>query len=345
MIKKYIYGSPIETGAVVIDMFPENGKPDMFYEEDYKPNCLEFGMTDADVIYGLGEANRGINKRGYIYTSFCNDDPVHTEEKLSLYGAHNFILVDGFERFGVFVDTPSKLTFDIGFTDSNILSIECETGDFALYIITGESLYDIVRQFRGLIGRNYIAPKWAFGFQQSRWGYRTADDVRKVVKKYRESGIPLDAVYLDIDYMERYKDFTVDKKSFPNFKEFVAEMKEEGIHLVPIIDAAVKIEDGYDVYVEGVRDNHFCKTADGRDFTAGVWPGKTHFPDFLNSKTRKWFGDKYKTLVDDGIEGFWNDMNEPAIFYSEKGLASALEAANEAKGKDLDINSFFCVKR
>ena len=98
MIKKYIYGSPIETGAVVIDMFPENGKPDMFYEEDYKPNCLEFGMTDADVIYGLGEANRGINKRGYIYTSFCNDDPVHTEEKLSLYGAHNFILVDGFER-------------------------------------------------------------------------------------------------------------------------------------------------------------------------------------------------------------------------------------------------------
>ena len=344
MIKKYIYGSPIETGAVVIDMFPENGKPDMFYEEDYKPNCLEFGMTDADVIYGLGEANRGINKRGYIYTSFCNDDPVHTEEKLSLYGAHNFILVDGFERFGVFVDTPSKLTFDIGFTDSNILSIECETGDFALYIITGESLYDIVRQFRGLIGRSYIAPKWAFGFQQSRWGYRTADDVRKVVKKYRESGIPLDAVYLDIDYMERYKDFTVDKKSFPNFKEFVAEMKYEGIHLVPIIDAAVKIEDGYDVYVEGVRDNHFCKTADGRDFTAGVWPGKTHFPDFLNSKTRKWFGDKYKTLVDDGIEGFWNDMNEPAIFYSEKGLASALEAANEAKGKDLDINSFFALK-
>lgn len=79
-------------------------------------------------------------------------------------------------------------------------------------------------------------------------------------------------------------------------------MREEGIHLVPIIDAAVKIEDGYDVYVEGVRDNHFCKTADGRDFTAGVWPGKTHFPDFLNSKTRKWFGDKYKTLVDDGIE-------------------------------------------
>lgn len=339
MFKKYVYGSPVETGAVVIDLFPEADKPQMFDETEN--GSLEFIMTETDIVYGLGEANRGINKRGYIYSSFCTDDPNHTEEKRSLYGAHNFIIIDGFDRIGVFVDTSSRVTFDIGYTDSNVLTITTDSSDFALYIITGDSLYDIVRQFRGLIGRSYIAPKWAFGFQQSRWSYKTADEVREVVRNYRKHGIPLDAVCLDIDYMERYKDFTVDETAFPNFKEFVAEMRCEGIRLVPIIDAAVKIEDGYDVYVEGIHDNHFCKTAEGGDFVAGVWPGKTHLPDFLNSNTRKWFGDKYKTLLDCGIEGFWNDMNEPAIFYSDKGLKAALDAAAEANGKELDINSFF----
>ena len=147
-------------------------------------------------------------------------------------------------QFGVYVDTPGKVSFDVGYTSLERLVISFEDFDADIYIVEGENVIDIVSQFRGIIGRSYIPPKWAFGFGQSRWSYMTADEVREVADKYEEAGIPLDMIYLDIDYMERYKDFTVDDSSFPEFPEFVEEMKNRGIHLVPIIDAGVKIEIG-----------------------------------------------------------------------------------------------------
>ena len=133
-------------------------------------------------------------------------------------------------------------------------------------------------------------------------------------------------VYMDIDYMQDYKDFTVNPERFPDFPEFVQQMKEKRIHLIPIIDAGVKIEDGYDIYEEGVEKGYFCKREDGSDFAAAVWPGWTHFPDVLNPEARAWFGGKYETLVSQGIDGFWNDMNEPAIFHSEEGIKGVNEA-------------------
>lgn len=140
--------------------------------------------------------------------------------------------------------------------------------------------------------------------------------------------------------MERYKDFTINEETFPKFPEFVEELKAQHIHLVPIIDAGVKIEEGYDVYEEGVEKGYFCKEEDGTDFVAAVWPGKVHFPDMLNPDARKWFGQKYKVLLDQGIEGFWNDMNEPAIFYSEKHLDEVFEQLEDFKGKNIDLELY-----
>ena len=142
-------------------------------------------------------------------------------------------------------------------------------------------------------------------------------------------------IYMDIDYMDSYKDFTLNEEFSDDFPGFVQEMKDQHIRLVPIIDAGVKIEDGYDVYEEGVENRYFCQREDGSDFVAAVWPGDTHLPDMLNADARKWFGGKYRFLTDQGIEGFWNDMNEPAIFYSREGLAEAKEMAREfAEGEN-----------
>ncbi|MDE6053023.1 MAG: alpha-glucosidase, partial [Lachnospiraceae bacterium] len=137
---------------------------------------------------------------------------------------------------------------------------------------------------------------------------------------------PIDMVYMDIDYMQDYKDFTVNPERFPDFPQFVQKMKAKQIHLIPIIDAGVKIEEGYSIYEEGVEKGYFCKREDGSDFAAAVWPGWTHFPDVLNPDARAWFGGKYKILTDVGIDGFWNDMNEPAIFYSEEGIKTLNQA-------------------
>lgn len=350
MIYRYVFGQPIETQAVVMEV-PKSEHELSVMKVEVQEDAIRLScqMGDEDVVFGLGEQVRGMNKRGFSYISNATDDPRHTENKHSLYGAHNFLILNRAEKtehesgnrtFGIFVDDPGTVIFDVGETRMEDLVITAGA-DCVIYVIEGESLKDIVKQFRKLIGRSYIAPKWAFGYQQSRWSYMTEDEVREVVDGHRKNGIPLDAVYLDIDYMERYKDFTVNQETFPNFKEFTSEMKEQGIHLVPIIDAGVKIEEGYPVYEEGVRGNYFCKDEGGEDFVAAVWPGKVHFPDVLNSKARAWFGEKYHFLMEQGIDGFWNDMNEPAIFYSEKNLKKVLEELEGMKGKNLDLNAFF----
>lgn len=326
MVKKYVFGEPFETEAVTIPVEQTQGIMEFGKTEIQDGFSFTYRMDDTDVIYGLGEANRGINKRGYIYTSNCSDDPNHTEEKVSLYGAHNFIIISGKQNIGMFFDYPSKLTFDIGYTKQDTLTVSCERADLYVYVITGESAYDVAKQFRKIIGSSYIPPKFAFGFGQSRWGYVNAEDIDRVVDGYRGNQIPIDMVYMDIDYMEQYKDFTVNEERFPDFPAYVKKMQKQNIHLIPIIDAGVKIEDGYDIYEEGVEKGYFCKREDGSDFVAAVWPGWTHFPDFLNPEAREWFGSKYARLVDAGIDGFWNDMNEPAIFYSREGI----DALNQA---------------
>lgn len=320
MIKKYVFGKPFETGAVVEQMGAERGMPPYGEIQIEGGFSFRYAMDGGDAVYGLGEANRGINKRGYTYVSDCTDQPNQTEDKRSLYGAHNFIVISGVETFGLFFDYPSKMTFDIGFEKSDRLIVSCDRADLYLYVIEGDTAYGVVKQFRKMIGRSYIPPKFAFGFGQSRWGYKTKEDFRGVADGYRSNRIPLDMIYMDIDYMQEYKDFTVNEEEFPDFPAFAAEMKERGIRLIPIIDAGVKVEEGYPVYDEGVREGYFCKREDGSDFTAAVWPGETHFPDVLNEQAAEWFGDHYRSLIDQGIEGFWNDMNEPAIFYSQEGV-------------------------
>lgn len=317
MIKKYKFGEPFETEAVVREFSVEEGSPSygkISTEEGFR---FILPLKERDIVYGLGEANRGINKRGYSYISYCTDDPYHTEDKRSFYGAHNFVVVSGEEGLGLFFDYPSRMEFDIGYKDPDILEISCERADLYLYVIEGADAYDAVRQFRGIIGRSYIPPKFAFGFGQSRWGYKTKEDFRAVADGYQDNHIPLDMIYMDIDYMQDFKDFTVNEENFPDFSEFVQEMRERGIRLIPIIDAGVKIEKGYSVYEEGVGQGYFCRQEDGSEYVAEVWPGDTHFPDVLNPDARKWFGDQYRFLIDQGIEGFWNDMNEPTIFHCD----------------------------
>ena len=340
MIRKYRYGTPFDTEALTEKIETTEGVfpyGEVSQEEGF---AFTYIMDEDDIVYGLGEANRGINKRGYCYISDCADDPEHTEDKRSLYGAHNFIIVSGKTTFGLFFDYPAKLTFDIGYTRMDTLKVSCENADLDIYVIEGENAYDIVKQFRHVIGRSYIPPKFAFGFGQSRWGYTTKEDFRTVAKGYRENHIPIDMIYMDIDYMQSFKDFTLSEENFQDFPEFVQEMKDQDLRLIPIIDAGVKVEPGYDVYEEGVKNNYFCKREDGSDFVAAVWPGDTHFPDMLNKDARKWFGDKYRFLIEQGIDGFWNDMNEPAIFYAEERLKKTFAQIEKYSKQNLDISSF-----
>lgn len=342
---RYEIGCPFDTEAI-INKGKEKIKSEVPYFNVVINNeiTLELNMNKDDAIYGLGENIRGINKRGWIYESFCSDEPNHAPDKKSLYGAHNFFIVNGKETFGVYIDFPSKITYDIGYTNKDKMKISINGKDVDIYIIQGSSLRNITKNLLNIIGQSYAPPKWAFGYIQSRWSYENEERVKDIADNFIERKIPCDGICLDIDYMERFKDFTINKEAFPHFKELVTDIRKKGIKLIPIIDAGVKIEKGYEAYEEGIKEGYFAVDKSGKPFVGAVWPGKVHFPDFLNKDARIWFGQKYKYLLDMGIEGFWNDMNEPAIFYSEDGVEKCFEHIDELRKKKLDIYSFFDLK-
>ena len=340
MIQRFSFGHPFPTQSVVLSLPAESG-PVPFLTPD--STGWQLTLSEQAAVYGLGEMPRGINKRGWHYITNNTDESRHSEDKLSFYGAHNFLLVrDGSTCFGLFVDFPGKVYYDIGYTRHDLFSFHTETSDYDLYLLSGGNENAICKEFRTLIGRSYIPPRWAFGLAQSRWGYKTEEDVREVARQYKEHDLPLDMICMDIDYMQDYADFTVNKERFPDLAKLSADLKAQGIRLVPIIDAGVRIDPNDPTCTEGLEKGYFCKKADGTPFVAAVWPGKAYFADFLRPEVREWFGHKYKALTDCGIEGFWNDMNEPSLFYSPERLRAFLNDMAALREKDnIEQEEFF----
>ena len=340
MIQRFSFGHSFPTQSVVLSLPAESG-PVPFLTPD--STGWRFTLSEQAAVYGLGEMPRGINKRGWHYITNNTDESRHSEDKLSFYGAHNFLLVrDGSTCFGLFVDFPGKVYYDIGYTRHDLFSFHTETPDYDLYLLSGGNENAICKEFRTLIGRSYIPPRWAFGLAQSRWGYKTEEDVREVARQYKEHDLPLDMICMDIEYMQDYADFTVNKERFPDLAKLSADLKAQGIRLVPIIDAGVRVDPNDSTCTEGLEKGYFCKKAGGTPFVAAVWPGKAYFADFLRPEVREWFGHKYKALTDCGIEGFWNDMNEPSLFYSPERLRAFLNDMTALREKDnIEQEEFF----
>ena len=340
MIQRFSFGHPFPTQSVVLSLPAESGSIPFLTPDG---SGWQLTLSEQAAVYGLGEMPRGINKRGWHYIANNTDESRHSEDKLSFYGAHNFLLVrDGSTCFGLFVDFPGKVYYDIGYTRHDLLSFHTETPDYDLYLLSGGNENAICKEFRTLIGRSYIPPRWAFGLAQSRWGYKTEEDIREVARQYKEHDLPLDMICMDIEYMQDYADFTVNKERFPDLTKLSADLKAQGIRLVPIIDAGVRVDPNDSTCTEGLEKGYFCKKADGTPFVAAVWPGKAYFADFLRPEVREWFGHKYKALTDCGIEGFWNDMNEPSLFYSPERLRAFLDDMAALREKDnIEQEEFF----
>jgi alpha-glucosidase len=185
------------------------------------------------------------------------------------------------------------------------------------YFVYGPRIRDVVSRYAALTGRMPLPPVWALGYQQSRWSYAPDYEVRDVARNFRQRRIPADVLYLDIRYMDAYKVFTWDGKGFPDPAGLLADLESMGFKVVPIIDPGIKVEEGYGIYEEGLRGGYFARYPDGTPYSGEVWPGWCHFPDFTRADVRDWWGAKYGTMMDLGVDGFWNDMNEPAVWGRE----------------------------
>ncbi|MDT5293475.1 MAG: alpha-glucosidase [Acidobacteriota bacterium] len=223
--------------------------------------------------------------------------------------------------YGLFFDNTTRAYFDMGKTDPARLTFGAAGGELNYYVFTGgreRTPRNILRDYTELTGRTPLPPIWALGNQQSRWSYSPESRVREVARGFRESKVPADVIYLDIDYMDGYRVFTWDKSRFPDPSKMISDLRAEGFRVVVIIDPGVKVDPNYDAYQQGRAGGHFVKTANGEELHATVWPGVCAFPDFTDAHAREWFGSLYKKNLDEGVAGFWNDMNEPGVFLSEE---------------------------
>ncbi|WP_036696070.1 TIM-barrel domain-containing protein [Paenibacillus taiwanensis] len=291
-------------------------------------------LAEDDHIYGLGEKTGFLDKRGERYTMWNSDVYApHVPEMEALYQSIPFLTVLNQGRsYGLFLDNPGKTVFDMR-TYANSAMLQTWTGEFDLYWIEGPTLKEVIVRYGDLTGRMPLPPKWALGYHQSRYSYMDEKEVLELAHNFREKEIPCDVIHLDIHYMNGYRVFTFDENRFPNPERMMEELRSLGFHIVPIVDPGVKKDPMYAVYMEGVDGDFYCKTAEGDIYTGPVWPGESAFPDFTESRVREWWQEKQRFYTDLGIDGIWNDMNEPAIFNETKTMDVNVIHGNEGDRK------------
>ena len=267
--------------------------------------------------FGLGDKTGPLDRRDEAFTLWNTDAYRFQESTDPIYKSIPFFMVyRAGVASGIFLDNTWRSSFDFGKSVRNVYSFGAENGPLNYYILYGPSPQQVVETYAWLTGTPPLPPLWTLGFQQSRYSYTPQARVLEVAKRFRTDHIPADAIYLDIGYQYKNRPFTVDKTTFPDFPGMIATLKAENFHVVAITDLhiAKAPNQNYYPYDSGMAADEFVKNPDGSVYSGVVWPGPSVFPDFTRQQTRAWWGTLYKHFHDVGIEGFWNDMNEPSIF-------------------------------
>lgn len=273
-------------------------------------------LAPGERIIGAGERAEPLDRRGGRIT-FWNTDPPspHDETTGAMYASIPFWLVarpDG-RVWGVFMDSVARSDLDAGASDPNLMSFGVASGDLTYYVLAGPTPTDVLRQYTELTGRMPLPPRWALGYGQSRWSYFPEEQLREIATQFRARRIPCDHLWLDIDYMDGYRIFTWSPSRYPDPARLLTDLRNQGFKTVTIIDPGVKADPTDATFADGVRRDYFVRQPDGTLFTGVVWPGESVFADFSRDDVRAWWGDLHKQLLDAGVAGIWDDMNEPGL--------------------------------
>ncbi len=279
--------------------------------------ALRFLLDPGQQVYGIGEWGECLARIPGHYTCWNTDDSYHQPLKRPYCCIPTMMFSSG-DRNGwvmMFVNNPGMVEIDLGLEEIGVATIAIDTGDLDMWFICGDSPEELMQKWTDLTGRCKRPPLWSLGFHQCRWSYMSQKEVLSIVDTFKKKVIPIDAIWLDIDYMQDYRVFTWNAKTFPKPAEMCAALRKKHVRLVTILDPGVKIEKGDLAYDTGIKDNVFIRHADGRLVDTVVWPGHVHHPDFSLPATRKWWGQMIaQQIVKNGVSGLWNDMNEPACF-------------------------------
>ncbi|KAL8150500.1 hypothetical protein V2J09_020308 [Rumex salicifolius] len=284
------------------------------FEKASEQQIVTLVLPEGTNFYGTGEASGPLERTGKRIFTWNSDAWGYGSGTTSLYQSHPWVLalLPTGEAIGVLADTTKRCEIDLR-SESTIMFAAPSSypvitfGPFA-------SPNDVLVSLSHAIGTVFMPPKWALGYQQCRWSYMSDKRVLEVAKTFRDKDIPCDVIWMDIDYMDGFRCFTFNSERFPNPKSLVKDLHSIGIKAIWMLDPGMKFEKGYFVYDSGSETGVWIQSADGKPFVGDVWPGPCVFPDFTQSKVRSWWANLVKDFVSNGVDGIWNDMNEPAVF-------------------------------
>lgn len=283
-------------------------------------------------LYGTGEVGGPLLRNGRVISTWNYDAYGFDNNSENLYQSHPWVLAvraDG-SAYGVLADTTYRCWVDL--TDG--IRFTAGGAPFRVIVIDRSSPQEVLTALADLVGKMAMPPKWAIGYHQCRYSYYPDSRVKEIAAEFRKREIPCDVIWMDIDYMRGFRCFTFDPSHFPDPSALNADLHDQGFHTVWMIDPGIKKEDGYFVYDQGTEIDAWVKSADGQTYTGDVWPGECVFPDFTMESVRTWWAGLYKDFIATGIDGVWNDMNEPAVFNVESKTMPLdnLHRADEALG-------------
>lgn len=315
-----------------VKVFDENNK--LIVEDDAKHQTIfdkttgeiqttKMRRSEVETYYGFGEkAFIEMSRNGKYLVNWNTDTFAYPTGTDPIYQSIPFFyaLHEG-KSYGLYFNNTFRTFFDMGKTSPERYTFGASGGELDYFIFTGgreNSPKKVLEDYANLTGKTPLPPIWALGNQQSRWSYFPEKRVREIADGFRKNKIPADVIYLDIDYMDGYRVFTWDKTRFPNPSKMLADLKADGFKTVIIIDPGIKRDENYSHYADGLKSNIYVKNPDGSTLIKNVWAAESAFPDFTDPKAREWFGAQFKTHLDEGIAGFWTDMNEPGVFMTDK---------------------------
>lgn len=286
-------------------------------------------------FYGLGERAAPLNLSGGLYQLWnqavggiytTGHDPLFLSIPVYI-GQHTG------GSYLIFFENTHQGVFDARGPES--ATIQFEGGAFRYYLTLGD-IPQLIERYTELTGRPPLPPRWGLGYHHAVVAYRTEAEVQAAAEGFRQRNLPLSAIHMDLDYMDGFRTFTIDARRFPHLKTIAHDLLKRDVHLIPIIDTAVKVDPRYHVYASGLAAEAFCKLPDGKIMQAPVWPGEAVFPDFTDPKARAWWGTHYPEFLETGVSGFWHDMNEPEAFtaWGDRTLPLPTRHALEGRGGD-----------
>lgn len=277
---------------------------------------MQLDTDKKETFYGMGDKAWTTDLQGSKWTNFNEDAFAFPYHRETLYRTVPFFygLREG-TAYGIFLDNTYRSHFDFNSRKDNLLTFWADGGELDYYFFYGPGLDEVAMQYHQLTGTPELPPLWALGFHQCRWSYYPESRVRELAKDFRKKQIPCDAIYLDIDYMDEYRCFTWNHTYFPNPENLISDLRDDGFHTVVMIDPGIKVDEQYDVYTSGMEKDVFCRRGSGELMVGPVWPEECVWPDYTRPDVREWWGPLYHELYNEqGVSGFWNDMNEPAVF-------------------------------